>query len=251
MITYHYDIEQNTPEWDEIRRGKMTGSKASVFLVNGNGDFTEVMARDLYDLNQKREYKNLTAIQDKKRTELIRRKGLPFILAEGAKTYIYRKAAEWITNQSPYNFSNQFTENGHDNEVLGNLEYQDQTFSNVLPVGFVSRNDYCGCSPDGLVDHNKIIEGKCLEQAEHMRIIDLGLEAVDSAYIAQIQFNMWVCGRPLCDHWYYHRKFLDKKLIVFEIEADPVMWERFEWAEKLFIQEVDRLTGLVLQKELI
>jgi hypothetical protein len=218
MIKYHFDIEQNTPEWDQIRMGKLTGSTASEFLVKGKSESG---------------------------------------LGTGAITLIYKKAAEWITQCQPYQFGNQYTDRGHDMEYLGICEYEDATFDTVVRPGFVERSSYVGCSPDGLIylgesgKKKRLLEMKCPEQAEYMRVVDLGLKAVQKSYIAQVQFNMWVCGCMDADLVYYHPKFMDKKLITFRILPDPAMVERFEWAEKIFKEEVQRLTGLVMVKELI
>lgn len=206
----HWDIDQNSAEWDYLRLGKLTGSNAHLFLVNGRSDSG---------------------------------------LGAGAISYIYQKAAERVTMDNPYRYSNQFTDRGHDMELLAVLEYQNQTFEIVDRPGFVERDSFTGCSPDGLVGSVGMIEIKCPEQAEYMRIVDLREGAIDKKYIAQVQFNLWVCGREWCDLVYYHPKFEDKKLIRFQITPDEKMHKRFEWAAQIFRQKVETLTAKVLKPE--
>lgn len=204
---FRFDIEQNTPEWDEIRLGKITGSKAGLLLGTGKDGGLTVAAKD----------------------------------------YARRKAAEWITGQNPYNgFANQYTDRGHDMETLAAYEYEDQTFNQCQKVGFVERSAYAGTSPDRLIVGTKNGgEFKCFEQEQHLLIIDKGLDAVKTDILAQVQWNMFCCNSDWWHLVFYHPKFLDKKLIKFTIEPDPKMFAEFEAKEPLFEAEVKRLTGLL------
>ena len=213
MATYHYEIEQNTPEWDRLRLGRITGSKSDLLLVNGKHESG---------------------------------------LGSGALTYARKKAAEWITGNNPYTWvGNQYTDRGHDLEYLAVTEYEDQTFENATKVGFVELNAYAGTSPDRLINDNGGLEVKCLEQEQHLRIIDQGRGAIDKPYLAQIQWNMWICEREWWDIAYYHPKFMDKKLIVIRIEPDPKMVSKFKTGLTAFEAEVNRLIDLVAIPELI
>lgn len=206
MPKYYYEIEQNTPEWDQIRLGKITGSRASLLLG----------------------------------------KGQKSLLTATAKDYARRKAAEWITGQNPYRFSNQYTDRGHDLEHLAILEYQDRNFEEVAKVGFVEFSPFAGCSPDGLVDPKGGIEVKCFEQDAHLELIEKGRDAISKSTIAQIQFNMMVCECDWWDNVYYHPKFYDKSLLVFRFEPDLKMWDNFKAKIAAFQKEVERYIDLVL-----
>ena len=76
--------------------------------------------------------------------------------------------------------------------------------TNALEIGFISKGEYFGCSPDGLVGTDGLLEIKC--PAEHTYINYLLCkkdEDVVKEYEDQIQWNLFVSGRKWCDLFIY------------------------------------------------
>lgn len=130
---FHFDIIQGSEEWHELRMGRITGSVAKTFLVNGKGE-----------------------------------RGF----GVGAFTELYKMLEERLTGVPRENFSNKATDWGHEYESEAVEEYQRTTFRKVVPVGFVEKNEFIGASPDGLIPSiEKGLEAKCLPK-EHMKVVD-------------------------------------------------------------------------------
>ena len=197
---YYTDVDQGSDRWHTLRNGKLTGSSG----------------------------KATNLIKDCKSES-----GLSVPMLKEAR----RTAAELITGDNPYNFSNRFTERGHELEPLARLEYEEQTFNTVDQVGFITMGEYIGCSPDGLVGEDGMIEIKCPEQEEYLRIISGG--EIDKDYINQMQWNLWVAERKWCDHVYFHPKF-KKNLYVLRFGRDKPVIEKFESKSEVFINEVKK-----------
>ena len=63
-------------------------------------------------------------------------------------------------------------------------------------IGFVKMGDL-GCSPDGLVGLEGIIEIKCSEGPSHYRIVIK--KKMPTSHIPQVQGNLWITDRKWCD----------------------------------------------------
>ena len=92
------------------------------------------------------------------------------------------------------------TKYGVNNESGALIEFEMETGHTVRPVGFVTREDWDGCSPDGLIGNCVGLEIKCpfsLRKEEKPQFKTL---AEQPHYFAQVQFSMWVTSRLA---WYF------------------------------------------------
>jgi len=166
---YHYGIKQNTEQWDKIREGKFTASKAEILAVKGKG-----------------------------------RLGL----GTGAMTHLYKKASEVITggrsegDEDKADFSNVHTERGKDYEPLVIKMYEEKTYSKVNRVGFVQYSKHIGCSPDGLVGEDGLIEIKCPDNPQFLKR-RLTWEMPKSTW-CQINYQLMCTERKWCDYILYN-----------------------------------------------
>ena len=106
---------------------------------------------------------------------------------------------------------NAATEWGVFNEDGAIQQYELKTGNRVQKCGFFAYEDWLGCSPDGLLENNGMIEVKC----------PFGLRSADDPkfktaqqqthYYAQIQLQMYVMGRTWCDfyQWAPHGESLE------------------------------------------
>jgi hypothetical protein len=123
-----FDVIQNTPEWDALRRGKVTSSNASSFMAN-------------HDKNT---------------------------WGEPARRYALKLALERITGSKSYHgFSNEHTERGHIQEPVARGLYEMEYFVNVDNGGFFDCDGLYGASPDGLINDDGIIEIKSVIAPVH------------------------------------------------------------------------------------
>lgn len=91
--------------------------------------------------------------------------------------------------------SNVATEYGTGNEHGALIDFRLETGEDVQEVGFITREDWAGCSPDGLIGDDAGLEIKCPfgkrkdAKPEFKSIIE------QPHYYAQVQFSLWVTGR--------------------------------------------------------
>ena len=94
------------------------------------------------------------------------------------------------------------TERGHALEDEARAYYEIETGRPVQRVGFVTDDHgWIGCSPDGLVAPDGVVEIKCKSPANHVAAL-LGHKSPE--YYAQIQGQLWVTEREWCDRVFYH-----------------------------------------------
>lgn len=112
-----------------------------------------------------------------------------------------RMVREW--HGAPAEFEgNIATEHGTRNEAGALTEYIMETGERVEDVGFVTREDWAGCSPDGLIGDDGGLEIKCPfglrkdETPAFKSIFD------QPHYYDQVQFSLWVTGR---DWWHFYQ----------------------------------------------
>lgn len=135
----------------------------------------------------------------------------------GLKTAALEKAAFLLTGNIPSVKETQAMLDGKEREPHGRKKYEEYAGVKVREVGFISDGDYVGCSPDGLVGEDGLIEIKCKQDKAHLLTVLNG--KVDKAHWAQMQFQMLVCGRRWCDYVCFN-PFFKNPLYVQRVKAD-------------------------------
>lgn len=97
-----HDIQQNTPEWEELRIGKATASRFATFMANDGKAFGDPAKRYALQIALER---------------------------------ITGKKAE-------FSFSNDDTDRGHAQEPVARMLYEEETFSDVANGGFFDWGEY-------------------------------------------------------------------------------------------------------------
>lgn len=122
------------------------------------------------------------------------------VLAGGAgktrRTYMMKLAGEIITGDPTESFSNGYMERGHELEETAIELYSDRFGAVVEKVGFW-RNGIYGCSPDGVIGDDGIIEVKTKGAHIQGELLLKGL--VPNEHKAQVQGSMFVSGRKWVD----------------------------------------------------
>ncbi len=172
-------------------------------------------------------------------------------LGTGAWTLIYDLAGEIVTKPPHNDWDTHATERGKALEPIAIAEYSEETWYNVREVGFVELSKYAGTSPDGIiVGENKGVEIKCLMHKEHMRIIDNGF---DKSHFVQCQWHMFILGWDKWDLVYFHPNAGSKSLLIYELEKDEEIHDKFKKAYEVCANEIQRLVSLCSEpvKELV
>lgn len=115
------------------------------------------------------------------------------------------------------NYSNAHMERGHEQEPIARGLYEAKTFSEVTNGGFFE-NGRTGCSPDGLVGENGVIEIKSVINHVHYACIDRN--RFDPSYKWQLLHNLCESGREWIDYISYCATYpKDKRLFIHRLYA--------------------------------
>ena len=119
-----------------------------------------------------------------------------------AEAYAHTLLAERITGCSQGWGGNGWTERGTELEDQAREYYSFVTGREVQQVGFCLTDDrLCGCSPDGLVGEDGLLEIKCPAPHTHVKYLLSG--GMVSDYLPQTQGQLYVTGRQWVDFLSY------------------------------------------------
>lgn len=154
-------------------------------------------------------------------------------------TLDYRKCInqvvyEILTGEQPESFSNQYMERGHELEPIAREIYSMKTFNDIDNGGFFELNKYVGCSPDGLIGDNGLIEIKC--PSFNTMIEYLENKTLPNEYKYQVHGQLFVTGRKHCDFMAFHPKL---KPFILRVGRDESICAQIDLALKEAIKTVE------------
>ena len=127
------------------------------------------------------------------------------------------------------NYSNDHMERGHEQEPIARALYEDEYFCSVDNGGFFD-NGFTGCSPDGLVNTDGVVEIKSVIPSVQYKTIKRG--AYDPSYRWQLVFNLKETGRDWIDYISFCAEFpVGNQLFIERIQAESLGVE-FDQIEK-------------------
>jgi len=97
------------------------------------------------------------------------------------------------------------TEYGTMNEAGALIEFQMETELQVNPAPFVMYDDWLGASPDGFCSDGGLVEVKCPYGLRNDKSPIFKAPHEQPHYVAQMQVQMFVTGRPRCHFWQWSR----------------------------------------------
>lgn len=206
-----YHCDQGTDEWLSVRLGKITGSEAYKLLMSGKG-VKESVTKIKYA--QKIAYERLFGVAIKKDISYI-----------------------------------QAVKHGLEYEDFAVQAYENKLKVNVQKIGFLELDEeydfeenLIGCSPDGLVGDDGMIEIKCPNQEKHLDMFFDGL--TDNEWITQCKFNLFVCQRKWIDFVSYDpfQEVEKLKIYIQRIERDQ------EWENNL-IQSIESFKLIINEQK--
>lgn len=192
-------MQQRSDEWYAARLGKATASR-----------FSDVMAatKSGYEPAARKNY----------RSELV------------LERLTGKKADSWTSPAMQW---------GIDNEPMARNNYMFETGNDVIEEFFVEHPILkAGCSPDGYVGDDGLIEIKCPNSATHIET--LRTKELPYKYEAQVQGQMWLTGRKWCDFVSFDPRMPDNaQMITIHVERDEEYIQNLEHAIERFLREVD------------
>lgn len=129
---------------------------------------------------------------------------------------------------------------GEELEPLGIAAYEAVTGTMVSRVGFVRRLDIqAGCSPDGLIGDDGLLEIKCPLSATHLEY--LRADRLPPEYRPQVTHNLWVTNRQWCDFVSYDENFPPPlQLVRVRIPRADLDIDRYQQSAIDFLREVEK-----------
>jgi putative phage-type endonuclease len=135
---------------------------------------------------------------------------------KGLETLCRQLVCEYLSKPKD-SYTNLDIERGIELEEDARIVYSLNTDNNVQQVGFIEISDFVGCSPDGLIGDDGLVEIKCYSDKHYLDyVLD---EIIDSRYIWQMQMQMMLTCRDWCDFVVYNPNF-DNEIIIKRITKD-------------------------------
>jgi hypothetical protein len=178
------------------------------------------------------------------------RRGMPTasrykdVLAQGEgkmrAKYMRQLVGEIITKKPMKTYSNERMEDGKEHEPWLRTQYQFACDTDIDYIGFVKMNpELCltGCSPDGFVGSEGMVEFKTVLPENLVEILDTGKIPM-AVHQPQIQGCLWVTGRRWCD---LTLGWPDMPLKIVRIGRDEPLMAKIANEVKMFSIELRRM----------
>lgn len=191
-------IEQGTPEWHELRRGKVTASRVA-----------DILAKTKTGPSASRQ------------------------------NYLIELALQRITKTIEPSYTNAAMEWGTQTEPQARVAYEVKTGNFVDQVPFIDHPtlQWFGCSPDGLVDKDGLLEIKCPNSATHWEYFKA--KEPPKKYFIQMQAQMAVTGAKWCDFVSFDPRMPERsQLLIVNVARDPEFILYMEAEIQIFLNEV-------------
>ena len=198
-------IEQGTDAWLQLRLGKVTASRVA-----------DIMAKTKTGVSASR------------------------------GNYLIELALQRVTGNIEPMYTNDAMQHGIDEEPYARVAYEVKTGNFVDQIAFVEHPtiEWFGCSPDGLVGNDGLIEIKCPNSATHWATIKDGKPP--NKYVIQMQTQMACTNRQWCDFVSFDSRMPERsQLFICRVERDQTMIDEIEAEVMKFLSEVESEVNLM------
>lgn len=159
--------------------------------------------------------------------------------AASRANYMAQLVCERLTGAPSETYSNAAMVHGTETEPEARSAYEFYQGVTVEEVAFVPhpKIEQAGCSPDGLIGDDGLIEIKCPQSATHLETL-LG-QAVPGKYDTQIQFQLACTGRAWCDFVSYDPRMPENmRLFIKRVARDDKRIAELETEIAAFLLEM-------------
>jgi putative phage-type endonuclease len=198
-------IEQGTPEWHQLRSGKVTASRVA-----------DILAQTRTGPSASRQ------------------------------NYLIELALQRSTGTIEPSYTNAAMEWGTQTEPQARVAYEVETGNFVDQVAFIDHPTiaWFGCSPDGLIGDDGLIEIKCPNSATHWEYFKA--KKPPQKYVTQMQTQLCVTGRKWCDFVSFDPRMPSRsQLLIVRVERDEAFIAEIEEKVKQFLNEVENEVNLM------
>ncbi len=167
----------------------------------------------------------------------------------GFQNYRAQLVCERLTGRPTETFKSAAMEHGTETEPQARAMYTMTTGRMVQEIGFVDHPTIgmSGASPDGLVGEQGLIEIKCPQPTEHIRVLTGG--TIKKQYLSQMQWQMACTGREWCDFVSFCPDLPDDLTThIQRVEIDSQAIREMEQGVQAFLDEVEALTSKLTRK---
>ncbi len=158
----------------------------------------------------------------------------------GYQNYMAQLICERLTGQPVETYRSGAMEYGAETEAQARAFYELETGNDVTQCGFIPHPtlEWAGASPDGLVQHDGLVEIKVPQPAKHIKNLMGG--AIDKAYALQMQWQMECTGRDWCDFVSFNPTFPDHlKIHIQRVDRDAEAIAEITAATTTFLAELE------------
>ena len=163
---------------------------------------------------------------------------------KGLDTYITAMMAEFYSNGEKPNFTNEHMERGNELEDQARSIYAINNNVEVTQVGFIEYSEFVGCSPDGLVGEDGMLEIKCPTDVNFFKHLLNGEKEIASKYIWQMQMNLLISDRKWCDYMAYNPNF-EQSSFIFRILPDEVKFKKLRIGIEMGEEKINTINKLI------
>ena len=198
-------IEQGTHAWLQLRLGKVTASRVA-----------DIMAKTKTGVSASR------------------------------GNYLIELALQRVTGNIEPMYTNDAMAWGTATEPQARVDYEVKTGNFVDQIAFVEHPtiEWFGCSPDGLVGNDGLIEIKCPNSATHWATIKD--KKPPNKYVIQMQTQMACTNRQWCDFVSFDPRMPERsQLFICRVERDQTMIDEIEAEVMKFLSEVESEVNLM------
>ncbi len=192
------EIIQGSDEWKQLRLGKVTASRVADVVAKTKSGYSTSRAN-----------------------------------------YAAQLIAERLTGTPAESYTNAAMQHGTETEPDARAAYEFYQGVTVQEIAFVPHPqiDQAGCSPDGLIGDDGLVEIKCPNTATHLDTL-LG-QAVPGKYDTQIQFQLACTGRSYCDFVSYDPRMPENmRLFIKRVMRDDKRIAELESEVAAFLLEM-------------
>ena len=191
-------VQQGTAEWHELRRGKVTASRVA-----------DILAKTKTGPSASRQ------------------------------NYLIELALQRTTKTIEPSYTNAAMEWGTATEPQARVAYEVNTHNFVDQVPFIDHPTikWFGCSPDGLVGKDGLLEIKCPNSATHWEYFKS--KEPPKKYFIQMQAQMAVTGAKWCDFVSFDPRMPERsQMLIVNVPRDPEFILYMEAEIQQFLNEV-------------
>jgi putative phage-type endonuclease len=203
-----HDVEQGTDEWKRLRLGKVTASRICDVLARTKSGWGASRAQ-----------------------------------------YAAQLVCERLTGCIQDGFTNAAMQWGTATEPEARRAYEFFADRDVQQIGFIDHPtiDWSGCSPDGLVGTDGMVEIKCPTSATHIDTLLTGNFA--DKYVKQALWQLACTGRDWVDLASYDPRLPERmRLFVKRVERDRDGITEIETAVVEFLTEIERTVAQLIEQ---